>query len=162
MNDHILREVQLEKTVSARFPVSVEIESIIGDQLPVSRTGVATLFLTRKKQLYLFIDSQSSLTLGEVRKIVGRMGLKPEIFLPPKGQPHYFDDVGTAKFQEMFPGRKSASEQDIAYYRTLAPYRPALVLIGEVLDGVVYQFDADATTGWRPSVKFAYRRIRTS
>lgn len=30
---------------------------------------------------------------------------------------------------------------DIIYYRTLDPYNPALVLISEVKNGEIYQFD---------------------
>ncbi|NCO10424.1 hypothetical protein GW746_00730 [Candidatus Saccharibacteria bacterium] len=162
MNEEILDEVQLERTINAHFSVTVDIDSAIVSRVPASRTAQATLFLTKKKQLYLYVDSQSALTLSDVRKIVGRMGLKAEAYLPPKGRPHYFDEVGETKFREIFPGRHNVSEQDIAFYRTLAPYRPALVLISAVLAGEVYQFDPDASTGWRIATKFAYRRIRTS
>ncbi len=162
MNDYVVREVEIEKTVKDHFSVELDIEAMIVADVPVGPTSVASLFLTRKKQLYLFVDSKSPLTLGEVRKIVGRMGLKAETYLPPRDQPDYFDEIGRAKFQEVFPGKKVTNAQDIAYYRTLAPYRPALVLISEVTDGAVYQHDADAATGWRPSTKFTYRRIRTS
>lgn len=162
MNEQALFEVNLERTISQQFGLDVNIENIIGSRLSVSRSGEATLFLTDKKQLYLFIDSQSTLNLGDVRKIVAHMGLKADAYLPPKGRPTYFDDIGATHFQKIFPGRKVASPQDTAYYRTLAPYRPALVLIGEVIDGTVYQYDADARTNWRPSTKFTYRRIRTS
>lgn len=162
MNDDIFAEVELEKKIAATFSIDVDIDSVIAFRVPISRTGEATLFLTSKKHLYLYIDSQPVLTLGDVRKIVGKMGLKAESYVPPAGRPRYFDEVGTARFQEVFPGRRVATDADIAYYRTLAPYRPALVLISEVLDGTVYQYDADARTGWRPSTKFTYRRIRTS
>jgi hypothetical protein len=74
----------------------------------------------------------------------------------------YFDQIGRSKFHEVFPGRKNINESDINFYRMLAPYNPALVLISEVKDGHVFQFDSDATTNWRVTAKFAYRRIRTS
>jgi hypothetical protein len=90
------------------------------------------------------------------------MGLKAELYFPPQGRPNYFDEIGQSKFHEVFPGRKNITESDINFYRLLAPYNPALVLISEVKNGHVYQFDSDATTGWRVAVKFAYRRIKTS
>lgn len=63
------------------------------------------------------------------------MGLKAELYMPPKGQPHYFDDIGRMKFSEVFPGRKVITDEDIVFYKTLAPYNPALVLISEVKKG---------------------------
>lgn len=162
MNDQMYDEVFLERQILAQFGVRLEIESTIASRFPIARTGEATLFLTDKKQLYLYITSQSKLLLADVRKIVSRAGLVADGYLPPKGDPHYFDEVGTRKFRETFPGRSTISQQDIAYYRTLAPYSPALVQIAEVKDGIVYQFDGDSTTGWRQTARFMYRRIRTS
>ena len=70
--------------------------------------------------------------------------------------------IATRKFQEVFPGRRTVSEDDIAFYKTLVPYSPALVLIREVKTGTIYQYDSDASGGWRPHAKFSYRRIATS
>ena len=90
------------------------------------------------------------------------MGLKAELFFPPKGQPDYFDAVGREKFREVFPGRGYISDSDIIFYRTLAPYNPGLVLISEVKNGEIYKYDSDAKNNWRLAAKFAYRRIKTS
>ena len=90
------------------------------------------------------------------------MGLKAELYFPPKGHPLYFDEIGRSKFHEVFPGRSNVSNDDIIFYRTLAPYNPALVLISEVKNGEVYQFDTDASGQWRLAAKFTYRRIKTS
>lgn len=155
-------DVALEREIKARFGVLAEVESVIARRMPVGRSLEATLFLTAKKQLYLYIDGQAPLLFSDVKKIVARAGLSAEQYLPPKGRPHYFDEIGTQKFQEIFPGRKTVTAEDIAFYRTLAPYSPALVAIREVKNGIVYQFDSDARGGWRPSVKFSYRRILTS
>lgn len=162
MNEQVYDDIALEKQVRALFGVSAEIESVIARHIPVSRTADATLFLTNKKQLYLYIDSQSKLLLSDIQKIVARVGVKAEIYFPPKGQPEYFDEIGTRKFREIFPGRSNITAEDIIFYRTLAPYSPALILVSEVKEGVIYQFDSDSTGGWRPHVKFAYRRIKTS
>lgn len=162
MNDQMYDDVALEREIKERFGVPLEVESVIARRMPVGRSLEATLFLTTKKQLYFFVDGQAPLLFSDVKKIVSRAGLVSEQYLPPKGRPNYFDEVGTAKFQEIFPGRKTVNAEDIAFYRTLAPYSPALVAIREVKNGVIYQFDSDARGGWRPSVKFSYRRILTS
>lgn len=162
MNDQVYDDFALEKNMKAQFGVSAEVDSVIARRIPVSRTAHATLFLTKKKQLFLSIDSQSKLLLSDVQKIVSRVGLKAELYMPPKNRPHYFDEVGTQKFREVFPGRSRISAEDIAFYRTLTPYSPALVLISEVKNGVINQYDSDSSGQWRLNTKFSYRRIKTS
>ena len=155
-------EIATERAIKARFGINVDVRQMILCQAPVGHTSVATLFMTDKKQLFLFITGQSKLLLSDVRKIVTHMGLRAELYIPPKGRPNYFNEVGTEKFHEVFPGRKNVNESDIAFYRTLTPYNPALILISEIKDGIVYRFDADAATKWRPAAKLLYRRIKTS
>lgn len=155
-------ELALERSIKEYFGVDADISHVIVYKVPVGRTAMATLFLTTKKQLLLHISGQSKLLLGDVKKLVSRMSLKAELYFPPLGRPNYFDEIGQNKFYEVFPGRKNITESDIHFYRLLAPYNPALVLISEVKDGHVYQYDSDSTTNWRVATKFAYRRIRTS
>ena len=162
MNEHAYEDLALEKAIQTHFGLGVEVDSVVARRIPVSRTAEATVFLTNKKQLFAYIESQSSLVLGDVHKIIGRMGLKAEQYIPPKGRPDYFDEIGTKKFREVFPGRGNINSLDIQFYRTLAPYSPALIVIREVKDGSINQYDADSSGGWRQHVKFSYRRIKTS
>lgn len=162
MNELAYDDLALERAVQSQFGVVVDVDSVIARHFPVGRTAEATLFLTKKKQLFLYIPHKAPQLLTDVQKIVNRVGLKAELYLPPKGQPYYFDDIGTKKFREIFPGRGHITAQDIAFYRTLAPYSPALVLVSEVKNGVIYQYDSDSKGGWRQHTKFAYRRIKTS
>ena len=155
-------ELALERVLLEGFGVDVDILQPIVVRIPISHTAEATLFLTTKKQLYLYITGKSKLLLGDIKKIVTRMGLKAELYLPPKGRPQYFDEIAGNKFREVFPGRKHHNDEDLIFYRTLVPYNPALILISEVKTGEIYQFDSDSTTNWRVAAKFAYRRIRTS
>lgn len=155
-------DVALERIVHDTFGLTIDIDNVILRASDVSRTARATVLLSKKRQLLVYIEASSPLLLGDVKKIISRMGLKAELYMPPKGQPHYFDDIGRIKFSEVFPGRKVIIDEDIVFYKTLAPYNPALVLISEVKKGEIYQFDADARGGWRVGAKFAYRRIRTS
>ncbi len=155
-------QLALERSCKAEFGIALSVKQVIAWKIPVSRTDEATVFLTDKKQLFVYIQAASNIVLSDVKKIITRMGLKAELYVPPKGRPQYFDEIGQAKFLEVFPGRTNVSPEDIIFYRTLAPYSPALVQIQEVSSGVIYRYDSDASSGWRPCVKFAYRRIRTS
>lgn len=161
MND-IYDDLAIEQIAKKQFGLNVDIDKVIVRQIPVSRTATATVFLTKKKQLFTYITAQSNLTLGDIKKILVRMGMKAELFVPPKGQPNYFDDIGRQHVRAVFPGKTTILPSDLTYYRTLAPYNPALVQILEVPDGEIRQFDTDSHGNWRISAKFAYRRIKTS
>lgn len=160
MNESVYDDMALEQIAKSKFGMSIDIDHVIVRNVPVSRVATATLLLTSKKQLMLYVTGTSRLLLADIRKIVSRMGLTAELYLPPKGQPNYFDDIGREKFKAVFPGRANPSKQDLQYYRTLAPYNPALVQISEVKTGEVRQFDTDAKGEWRVAAKFAYRRIK--
>lgn len=162
MNDSIYDDLALEQIAKEKFGLSVDIDKVIVRQVPVSRTAVASVFLTKKKQLFAYVSAQSKMNLGDTKKIISRMGLKAELYIPPKGQPNYFDDIGREHVRAVFPGKTSITTTDLIYYRTLAPYNPALVQIHEVAGGEIRQFDTDAHSGWRTAAKFAYRRIKTS
>lgn len=162
MTDELYSDIALERVVKERFGLDADLAQVILRDVRVSRTSTATVFLTKKKQLLVFIHGQSRMLLGDVKKIVSRMGLKAELYIPPKGRAHYFDEIGREKFREVFPGRGHITDQDILFYRTLAPYNPALVLVSEVKNGEIYCFDSDARGNWRIATKFAYRRIKTS
>lgn len=162
MNDQLLDDEAIEQIAKDRFGIDLEIRQMIAKEIPISHTGEASVFLSKKKQLYTYIHGQSNFVLGDIQKIVARMGLRAELYIPPKGQPHYFDDIATEKFFQTYPGRKPTSENDLRYYKTLAPYNPALIVVHEVKNGEIKQFDTDASSGWRTAAKFAYRRIKTS
>lgn len=162
MSQEQFDELAIERLCRDAFGVGVEIKHIIAHRIPVSRVDHATVFLTTKKQLYVYVEAHSRMVLADVKKIISRMGLKAEMYMPPRGKPQYFNEVGRRKFAEVFPGRTHISDTDIIFYRTLAPYNPALVQVSEVKAGVIRQYDSDASGGWRPSVRFTYRRIRTS
>lgn len=70
--------------------------------------------------------------------------------------------LGVINFAKYFRGVGIFSDSDIIFYRTLAPYNPALVLISEVKNGEIYKYDSDTSGSWRVAAKFAYRRIKTS
>ena len=162
MSDEIYNDMTLERAVKDKFGLEIDISQVIVRDVPVSRTSTATVFLTKKKQLLVFVSGHSKLLLSDIKKVVARMGLKAELYFPPKNQPDYFNEVGREKFRAVFPGRERISDDDILFYRTLAPYNPGLILISEVKNGEINCYDSDARGGWRVVAKFAYRRIKTS
>lgn len=162
MTDDKAKFDETMKFIKTSFGVVVIPRSMIAQSLAVSASAEATLFLSDKKHLYCLIRSLKRQTLGDVRKIAAHMGLKVESYLPPHGRANYFDTIGSSEFAKVFPGRKVISARDIDYYKSLAPYNPALLVVSEIKDGVIHQFDRDARTGWRPALKFVYRRIKTS
>lgn len=162
MTDEIYDDFALERIAKDRFGLDLDISQVILRNADVSRTAGATVFLTAKKQLFVYVSGRSKLLLGDVRKIVVRMGLRPELFLPPVGQPDYFDVIGREKFRQVFPGRTSIKDDELRFYRTLTPYNPGMILISEVKNGEIFRYDSDAKDNWRLAARFAYRRIRTS
>lgn len=162
MSDEIYNDMQLERIAKDKFGLEIDISQVILRDVEVSRMAAATVFLTKKKQLMVYVSGHSKLLLSDIKKIVTRMGLKAELYVPPKNRPDYFNEVGREKFREVFPGRGHINDDDILFYKTLAPYNPALVLISEVKNGEIYCHDSDARGGWRVAAKFAYRRIKTS
>lgn len=162
MNDEMFDDVALERLAKEKFGLDIDIDQVIVRQVMVSHTTKATVFLTKKKQLFVYVAGHSRLLFSDIKKIVSRMGLVAELYVPPKNQPDYFDAIGREKFKAVFPGRGHVSPEDIVFYRTLAPYNPAMVLISEVKGGEIFQYDSDSKGGWRVAAKFAYRRIKTS
>lgn len=162
MNDAIYNDTALERSLRDNFGLKTNVDKVIVRQIGAGPSSEATVFLTDKKQLMAYIHSESKQTLGDVQKILSRMGLKAELYVPPKGHPDYFDTIGREHFRNVFPGRGHISADDIIYYRTLAPYNPALIVISEVRNGEIHEYNRDTRGGWRVASKFSYRRIKTS
>jgi hypothetical protein len=162
MNADIYDDIALEAIALEHFGKRFDIEQVVARSIPTTHTTTASVFLTTKNQLYALVHGRAPLTLGDVRKIVKRMGLEAEAYLPPAHRPTYFDDIAVEKFKSVYPGRKDISDADLRFYRLSAPYNPALVLIAAVSDGVVRQFDPSDSTNWRVAAKFPYRKIKTS
>lgn len=161
MNDEIFDDMALEEVAKDKFGVSFDIAKVVARNIPTSHTTKASVFLTTKNQLFALIHGRAVLTLGDIRKMVKRMGLTAEAYLPPGHHPSYFNDIAVEKFKTVYPGRRDISDADLRYYRLSSPYNPALVLINSVDDGSIKQFDASDTSNWRTAAKFQYKKIRT-
>lgn len=160
MKSETQEELSIRQAVKNYFGVDTDYRKLILYRVPAGRSAVASLFLTNKKQLFVYIESNLKVTLGDVKKIVSRMGLKSELYIPPRGRPKYFEDIANKKFHEVFPGRKSIGDEDLSFYRTLALYNPALVLISEVRDGEVKQYDTSVRGNWRVAARIVYKRSK--
>lgn len=162
MNADIYDDMAIESIALEYFGKRFDIQQVVARSIPTTHTTTASVFLTTKNQLYALVHGRAPLTLGDVRKIVKRMGLEAEAYLPPAHQPQYFDAIAVEKFKAVYPGRHDISDTDLRYYRLNAPYNPALVLINAVTDGVIRQFDSSDSSNWRVAAKFQYRRIKAS
>lgn len=162
MNADIYDDIVLEELAREQFGKKFDIAQVVVRDIPTTHTTTASVFLTTKNQLYALVQGRAPLTLGDVRKLVKRMGLEAEAYLPPAHRPKYFDEIAMEKFKTVYPGRHDVSDADLRFYRLSAPYNPALVLISAVTDGTIRQFDSADSSNWRTAAKFAYRRIKTS
>lgn len=160
MNADIYDDMALEAIALEHFGKRFDIKQVVVRNIPTTHTTVASVFLTTKNQLYALVHGRAPLTLGDVRKIVKRMGLEAEAYLPPAHRPNYFDDIAVEKFKAVYPGRHDISDADLRFYRLGAPYNPALILLSAVVDGTIKQFDASDSTNWRVAAKFQYKRIK--
>jgi hypothetical protein len=158
MTDEIYNDLAIEQIAARSFKRTFEIRQVVVREVPVSRTAKATVFLTDQKQLYLFVQAESAIVLDDVRKIAHRMGLQPEEFLPPNGDKDYFSVIARERFKATFPGKPIVSDEDLRFYKLLAPYNPALVRIAAVKTGEILQYDP-TSTGWRKAASFSYRKV---
>lgn len=161
MNSDIFDDLAIENLAKRVFGVTLDIDKVYVRSIPAGRSAQATLVLTSKNKLYAIITGAAPLTLGDVRKIALRMGLKAEAYCSPKGRPNYFNDVAEEKFKSVYPGRHDITENDLRFYRLMAPYNPALVSIEEIKNGTINQYDPNAASGWRPVAKAQYKLIKT-
>lgn len=161
MKPEMYEDLAAEEIIRDQFAIDMTISKTLLSNIPVSHTMEATVLLNDKSQLYVLINGRSRLKFGDVRKIIARMGLKAEYYLPPQGDGRYFENIALRHFKTIFPGRSIISDADLRYYRTLAPYMPALVKVSEVTKGVIFQFDTDSSSSWRPALQYSYRKIST-
>lgn len=160
MNDALFDDLAIETACKERFARTIDIADVVVRGMPVGVAARGTIFVTTKGQVFAYIVSQSSLVLDDVRKIIHRMQCEAEVFVPPHGETDYFDRIGRAKFKIMFPGKPILGEDDLRYYKNLAPYNPALVLLKRV-KGEVHGFEVESKT-WRKAKEYAYSKIKPS
>ena len=160
MNDDIFGDIAIEKAVQEKFGLSIDIAEVIVRSVPVGITAQGTLFKTTASQIMLYVASQAAQVLDDVQKIVTRMNLEAEQFVPPHSEVDYFNRVGGEKFKAMFPGKRITSDEDLRYYKNIAPYNPALVKISKV-KGEVKAYDPQSRT-WHKVKDYSYSKIKAN
>ncbi len=159
MNDDIYDDLAIEQACKTKFGMVLDIADVIVRAAPVAVTAQATLFKTTSGQVMLFIASQAAQVLDDVHKIVLRMNLEADQFLPPNAEAGYFDRIGRDKYKVMFPGKAIRSEDDLRYYKNLSPYNPALVRIAKI-KGEVRAYDMQSRI-WRKVKEYSFTKIKT-
>jgi hypothetical protein len=159
--DEIAQDIELEKRLKAHFGGPKGVRKVVLRSVSVGGSARATVFLGEDRKPYVLIFSHTKLQVGDVKKILSKMGLKTAAFIPPKARPDYFHEEAAKKFLEVFPGRKVVQDSDLVFYKTLVTYSPALAQITEVTNGTIMIYDDDARGKWRPGIKFSYKRIDT-
>lgn len=159
MQDSVIDQQHLLNQIKLEFGLDLEISKIIANQITVSRSAIMTVFLTPDEGLYAFIGVKNRAVLADIMKMLTMSGLVAEQFLPPAGKGNYFHEIGLEQFKQVYPGRQLVNDQDLAFYKTLAPYNPALVRIKQVKNGRINTFDADVKGNWRLYCKFYYNKI---
>ena len=157
MIDELNDAASIAHAVRGAFGVKIDVKEVVARAVPVSYTAQATFFLANNNALYVLIRAEGRVVLADVRKMVRGMNLDAADFLPPHGEKGYFERIGEQKFKEVFPGRSVVSPDDLRYYRTLAPYNPALIRI-ERVKGEIRGFHTPTKT-WRKVRDYSYSRI---
>ncbi|HXH04835.1 MAG TPA: hypothetical protein VNI82_00200, partial [Candidatus Nitrosotenuis sp.] len=119
MNNDIYDDIAVEAMAKERFGVSLDIQKVIARSIPTSHTTSATVFLTTKNQMYTIISGRAPMTFGDVRKVIRRMGMTADAYVPPRNEKDYFNRIALDKFKSVFPGRHPTGEHDLRFYRLL-------------------------------------------
>lgn len=159
MNEEIFGDLSIEQTCKERFGVNIDIAEVIVRGLQTGAASQASVFKTTNGQVWLYVASQSPLLLDDVQKIVSRMNMEAEIYYPPHGEADYFNRIGRDRFKAMFPGKPIVSDEDLRYYRKLAPYNPALIRLKSIR-GEIREYNLQSKN-WRKIKEYNYSKIRT-
>jgi len=154
----ISRLSRTEKICRDCFGVDLKIKNLILDEVSTSRNSYTTVFKADHNVIYALCVSDNPLVLADVKSIIRLMGMKAEFFLPPNADKDYFLNFGHGAFLDVYPARKAGSDQEIHYYKTLAPYSPALVRISKV-NGEIRRYDK-IWQEWQSAIKFSYLRMQ--
>lgn len=158
MNTDLYDNTAIERTCESAFGVRLTVLEVVARKLPTGFASTATVFKTANPAaLYVMISSQTSVVLADVQKMVRSMNADADEYLPPHGDADYFSRIATQKFKSMFPGKHITSPDDLRYYRTLAPYNPALVRLSKV-KGDIRAFHYESKS-WRKVKDYAYSKI---
>jgi hypothetical protein len=159
MKEEIFDDIAIEQACKAKFGVSLDITEVIARGVATGIASHGTVFKASNGQMWLYIVSQSTQLLDDVQKIVSRMNVEAELFVPPHGETDYFNRIGRDKFKIMFPGKPVRGEDDLRYYKKLAAYNPALLRLSKI-KGEIRAYDPQSKS-WHKAKDYAYSKIKT-
>lgn len=157
MNEDMYDDMTIKRACEAAFNLKLSITEVVARRIPTGYTSTATVFKTTPTVLYVYLQAQGTLVLGDVMRIVRQMNIEADEFMPPHGDKEYFKRIGTQKFKAMFPGKHIMSDDDTRYYQTLAPYNPALIRVAKV-KGDIRGFHYESKL-WRKVRSYAFSKI---
>ncbi|HSE61661.1 MAG TPA: hypothetical protein VLA88_05200 [Candidatus Saccharimonadales bacterium] len=159
MREEIFDDIAIEKAGQEKFGLTLDIAEVVVRGVQTGIASKATVFKTTNGQVWLYIVSHSTQLFDDVQKIVNRMNVEAELYVPPHGETDYFNRIGREKFKVMFPGKPVRSEEDLRYYKKLALYNPALIRLSKI-KGEVRAYDPQGK-GWHKVKDYAYSKIKT-
>ncbi len=154
----VLKSAEIERICRDYFCVNLKINKILLNNAPTGNKSYSTVFQDDKNDIFTLCKSDSVLTFADVKNIIKQMGMKPEEYFSPNADEDYFNNYAKMSFQAVFPGRKFLLEQDTNFYKSFAPYSPALVKIAKV-EGEIRHFDLDWNK-WISAADFSYYRVK--
>jgi hypothetical protein len=159
MNDEIFGDIAIERAAKERFGLNFDIAEVVVRGVQTGTASQGSVFKTTNGQMWLYITSQSPLLLDDVQKMVNRMNVEAEAYCPPHGETDYFSRIGRDKFKIMFPGKPIVSDEDLRYYKKLAPYNPALVRLSKI-KGEIRGYQVQSKS-WHKVKEYSFSRIKT-
>lgn len=150
-----LKKREIERICKAHFRVNLPVTDLIAPDVSTDDNSFTTVFKSGNT-IYALCETETPVTLGDVRSIVKQMGMEAETYFAPHNDEDYFMRCARKSFLSVFPGREIVNTEDLLYYQTLAPYSPALVQIRRV-NGQIRRFSTQGNS-WQKTLDFTYFR----
>ena len=152
-----LHKSDIEHLCRDSFGVTLLVKRIVIADLTSSKGTRTTVFESTNGGLYAFSSVTAPLVLADIQKIMTRVGISVERYLPPRGDSEYFLQFGRSAFLDAYPGRRSVEDRETTFYQTLAPYGPALVKIARIKEGL-FEF-IPVVERWHKKMNYSYNPI---
>ncbi|MDB5184131.1 MAG: hypothetical protein JWO07_812 [Candidatus Saccharibacteria bacterium] len=147
-----LKKQEIERLCKDHFNVDLQVSGLVIADVPTYNNSFTTIFKSGH-QVYALCEAETPVTLGRVRSIIKQMGMEAEAYYEP-GQNGYFTSFARDAFLSVFPGRGVVNDDDLSYYKTLAPYSPALIRIKKI-NGQIRQYNP-RSGAWQKTLDFSY------
>lgn len=153
-----LKPIDIVNICRDKFNVEIKVENILLNSAFTGNSSYTSVFKNDRNEIFALCLCDGALTLADVNGIIKKMGMKPERVYPPGGDEQYFVYYAKKTYESVFPGRKCLAEQDAVFYKSFAPYSPALIRIKEI-SGEIKHFDT-SWNKWTSAINFSYYRVK--